>query len=111
VPAANTPLPPIDHPTIALLSPHLLFHPGIPSASPHPPDIACGHRSCPLEQGVSETRPSDRARPRPTKQCAEMVYRPRTKLVIARKQKRCDKCGKIVRMMKRCKRCHKPLAK
>jgi predicted RNA-binding Zn-ribbon protein involved in translation (DUF1610 family) len=35
-----------------------------------------------------------------------MAFRPRTKLRIARKRKRCPKCGKIVRMLKRCKRCH-----
>lgn len=38
-----------------------------------------------------------------------MVYRPRTKFKIARKTKRCPKCGKIVRMLVRCKVCHKKL--
>lgn len=36
-----------------------------------------------------------------------MSFRPRTKLKISRKLKRCPKCGKIIRMLKRCKRCHK----
>ena len=35
-----------------------------------------------------------------------MVIRPRTKLKLERKTKRCAKCGAIVRMRKRCKRCH-----
>jgi ribosomal protein S27AE len=38
-----------------------------------------------------------------------MVFRPRTKLKIARKTKRCPKCGVIVMTRKRCKTCHKPL--
>ena len=36
-----------------------------------------------------------------------MVYRPRTKLVKARKAKRCPKCGVLVRRRVRCKVCHK----
>jgi len=38
-----------------------------------------------------------------------MVYRPRTKFKIARKTKRCPKCGKIVGTRVRCKTCHKLL--
>ena len=38
-----------------------------------------------------------------------MVHRPRTKFKIARKTKRCPKCGKIVRDLARCKVCHKLL--
>ena len=38
-----------------------------------------------------------------------MVYRPRTKLKLARKAKRCPKCNKLVRMRVRCKTCHKKL--
>ena len=38
-----------------------------------------------------------------------MVYRPRTKLVKSRKEKRCPKCGVLVGMRKRCKTCHKKL--
>ena len=38
-----------------------------------------------------------------------MVFRPRTKLKIARKLKRCPKCGKLVHMLVRCKVCHKKL--
>ncbi len=40
-----------------------------------------------------------------------MVHRPRTKFKIARKTKRCPKCGKIVRDLARCKVCHKLLKK
>ncbi|MFN7803996.1 MAG: hypothetical protein ACK5TO_08285 [Planctomycetaceae bacterium] len=36
-----------------------------------------------------------------------MVYRPRTKLVKARKAKRCPKCGVLVQRRVRCKVCHK----
>jgi hypothetical protein len=42
-----------------------------------------------------------------------MVYRPRTKLKIERKQKRCPKCNAIVGKKGkrvRCKRCSKALA-
>jgi hypothetical protein len=35
-----------------------------------------------------------------------MVYRPRTKAKLAKKTKRCPKCGKIVRGKVRCKTCH-----
>lgn len=35
-----------------------------------------------------------------------MVLRPRTKAKLAKKSKRCPKCGKIVRGLKRCKTCH-----
>lgn len=38
-----------------------------------------------------------------------MVYRPRTKLKIARKTRRCEKCGKLVGFRVRCKVCHKKL--
>jgi hypothetical protein len=38
-----------------------------------------------------------------------MPIRPRTKLKIERKTKRCPKCNKIVRMRVRCKTCHKKL--
>jgi len=38
-----------------------------------------------------------------------MVYRPRTKLKLARKAARCPKCGKLVGMRFRCKTCHKKL--
>lgn len=38
-----------------------------------------------------------------------MVYRPRTKLVIAKKLKRCPKCGTLVNRRVRCKVCHKRL--
>lgn len=38
-----------------------------------------------------------------------MVYRPRTKLKLARKAKRCPKCNKLVGMRVRCKTCHKKL--
>ena len=34
-----------------------------------------------------------------------MVIRPRTKLVLQRKAKRCAKCNALVRMRKTCKRC------
>ena len=36
----------------------------------------------------------------------KMVYRPRTKAKLAKKSKRCPKCGKIIRGLTRCKRCH-----
>ena len=36
-----------------------------------------------------------------------MVFRPQTKAKLAKKSKRCPKCGKIVRAAVRCKRCHK----
>jgi len=35
-----------------------------------------------------------------------MSFRPRTKLVKARKSKRCPKCGTLVRRRVRCKVCH-----
>ncbi len=35
-----------------------------------------------------------------------MVQRPRTKAKLAKKSKRCAKCGKIVRGAVRCKTCH-----
>jgi predicted RNA-binding Zn-ribbon protein involved in translation (DUF1610 family) len=38
-----------------------------------------------------------------------MVYRPRTKLKLANRKKRCPKCGKLVRTRVRCKVCHKLL--
>jgi len=38
-----------------------------------------------------------------------MVYRPRTKLKLARKAARCPKCGKLCGMRFRCKTCHKKL--
>ncbi|MCY2966587.1 MAG: hypothetical protein NT069_23650 [Planctomycetota bacterium] len=40
-----------------------------------------------------------------------MVYRPRTKLKIAKRTKRCPKCGVLVRQRVRCKVCHKQLKK
>lgn len=40
-----------------------------------------------------------------------MIYRPRTKAKIAKKNKRCPKCGKLVSNRKRCKTCHKVQAK
>jgi len=36
-----------------------------------------------------------------------MVFRPQTKAKLAKKSKRCAKCGKIVRAAVRCKRYHK----
>jgi hypothetical protein len=36
-----------------------------------------------------------------------MVYRPRTKAKIAKKEKRCPKCGKLIGNRVRCKRCHR----
>jgi hypothetical protein len=36
-----------------------------------------------------------------------MIYRPRTKAKIAKRQKRCPKCGVLVGARKRCKTCHK----
>jgi predicted RNA-binding Zn-ribbon protein involved in translation (DUF1610 family) len=36
-----------------------------------------------------------------------MVYRPRTKAKLAKKAKRCPKCGKLVAGRVRCKTCHK----
>jgi hypothetical protein len=36
----------------------------------------------------------------------KMVLRPQTKAKLAKKSKRCPKCGKIVRAAKRCKTCH-----
>lgn len=38
-----------------------------------------------------------------------MVFRPRTKHVIAKKLKRCPKCGVLVNRRVRCKVCHKKL--
>jgi predicted RNA-binding Zn-ribbon protein involved in translation (DUF1610 family) len=36
-----------------------------------------------------------------------MGIRPRTKLVLARKRRRCPKCGSALNsQIKRCKRCH-----
>ena len=43
----------------------------------------------------------------PTHRSDKMVYRPQTKEKLAKKSKRCAKCGKIVRAAVRCKRCHK----
>jgi hypothetical protein len=37
-----------------------------------------------------------------------MVLRPRTKAKLAKKTKRCSKCGRIVRAAVRCKTCHAP---
>lgn len=36
-----------------------------------------------------------------------MVYRPRTKAKLAKKLKRCTKCGAVIGVRTRCKRCHK----
>ena len=36
-----------------------------------------------------------------------MVYRPRTKAKIAKRQKRCSKCNALVSYRSRCKKCHK----
>ena len=44
-----------------------------------------------------------------TEESNVMVYRPRTKLKLARKAKRCPKCNKLVGMRVRCKTCHKKL--
>ena len=44
---------------------------------------------------------------KPTHRSDKMVYRPQTKEKLAKKSKRCAKCGKIVRAAVRCKRCHK----
>lgn len=40
-----------------------------------------------------------------------MVYRPRTKAKIDKKQQRCPKCGTLTGPRKRCKRCHLALKK
>jgi len=39
-----------------------------------------------------------------------MVYRPRTKAKIAKKQKRCTKCSALVSYRSRCKKCHKAVS-
>ena len=44
-----------------------------------------------------------------TEESNVMVYRPRTKLKLARKAARCPKCNKLVGMRVRCKTCHKKL--
>jgi hypothetical protein len=36
-----------------------------------------------------------------------MIYRPRTKAKIAKKTRRCSKCGRLVGKLPRCKRCAK----